>query len=215
MDAVSTGMLSSCSRAIPLPPRSLDDLSRNRLGSTDDTVLAAALRAVERAVRGGDEHVDPAGLGERRDAEARGDRDPLASGADDLERLERRAGALCHRRAAGCVGARENERELLAAPPSGDVDLPSGVAQGAGERAQHEVARGVPEAVVDVLEPVEVGEDEAEVAAEARRPGDLRVERLLEETAIRKLRQRIDERLLLHDPVQLGVLERDRRVLSE
>src|SRR6187397_890294 len=64
-------------------------------------------------------------------------------------------------------------------------------------------------AVVDRLEAIEIGEDEAEIAVEALRARDLLLEALLERPPVGEPRERVDQGLLLDDRVQLGVLERD------
>ena len=66
------------------------------------------------------------------------------------------------------------------------------------------------EAVVDRLEVVEVGHDDRDLVMEALGAGDLGAEGLVELPAVRKLGQLIRRRELACDPVEVGVLERDR-----
>src|SRR5919201_256675 len=65
------------------------------------------------------------------------------------------------------------------------------------------------EAVVDVLEPVEVGNDERERPAESLQARELRGERLLALAPVREAGEAVDQRLTLHDPMQPGVVERN------
>ena len=58
------------------------------------------------------------------------------------------------------IGPREEDRELFAAQARGGVDRAQLAAQEVGERPQRLVAGRMPEAVVDPLEVVEVGEEE-------------------------------------------------------
>src|SRR3954471_5145709 len=132
----------------------------------DDAVLAAPLRVVERGV-GGREELGAAGGGrERRDAEARGDRDRGAVGSEDDPRRQRAPDPLGDECAALHVGAGQDEQELLPTPARGQVDVSERVVEDDAELAQHAVARLMAVAVVDVLEVVEVGENDGERAAE-------------------------------------------------
>ena len=70
-------------------------------------------------------------------------------------------------------------------------------------------------AVVDVLEPVEVGDDERERPAEALEAGELGGKRLLALPAVRQTGEAVDERLPLDDAVQPRVVERHDRVRRE
>ena len=104
---------------------------------------------------------------------------------------------------------REDHRELLAAPARRLVDLARALADRAGGRLEHAVAREMAEAVVDQLEIVEVEHHEPDRRAEALRALDLARELLLELAAVEQLRQRVGLGLLLDQPVQAGVLDRD------
>src|SRR6476469_2926500 len=145
----------------------------------DDAVLAAPLRLVERAVGGGDDPVSGRRLREGRDAEADGDVDPGAVGRKDRPLLQGDARALGEARGAVEVGARQDDRELLAAPACRDVDLADRLAQRLGELDEYPVADRMSEAVVDRLEAVEVSEHEGDRAAEALRAHQLARERFL------------------------------------
>src|SRR5207249_1364225 len=92
---------------------------------------------------------------EARNAEARGDTDAVRA-ALDLRRSERRADALREVGAAVEVRVRQENRELLAAQPDGQVDVANGRAENVGERTQRLVPRLVAVAVVHLLEVVEV-----------------------------------------------------------
>src|SRR5205814_9924340 len=154
-DGVSTGMLSSCSDAIlPL----CGSLSRDEPDRRRHAILAGALGAVEGLVGGGDQVVEGAALGKGRDAEARGERDPLTVRGADLVRRDRLASALGEGRATLHVRPGQDEGELLAAPAAGGVDVPDGLAERPCERAENEVADRMAVAVVHVREGVEIGE---------------------------------------------------------
>ena len=62
------------------------------------------------------------------------------------------------------AGAREHERELLAAEPRRHVTLAARGPQHVGEAPQHVVARVVAERVVDALEVVEVEHQQRQLA---------------------------------------------------
>src|SRR5207247_7480859 len=110
---LSTGRLRRCDRA----------------GGPLDAVLAVPLRLVERAVGLEDELVRRGGLREGGDAEARGEDDRRAVGADEDAVAERPAHALGELHGAVAVGAREDEQELLAAPARDEVDVADRLAQ--------------------------------------------------------------------------------------
>src|SRR5581483_9769178 len=62
----------------------------------------------------------------------------------------------------GLVRAGGDEHELLSAPAADEIGLADGAGDRTGDRAQHAVAGGVAELVVQRLEVVDVEEDEAE-----------------------------------------------------
>ena len=84
-----------------------------------------------------------------------------------------------------------------------------------GGGLEHAVAREMAEAVVDQLEVVEVEHDEPDGRAEALRALDLARELLLELAAVEQLRERVGLGLLLDQPVQAGVLDRDGALADE
>src|SRR3989442_4069814 len=119
-DGVSTGMGTSRSGCVS-EPRSLPPFAAllsiaDRLLGGDHTVLARALRLVERSVRGLDEGLLRAVVRMGGDAEARGDRDPRPVRGEDETLLESDAHALGEPCAALGVGRRQDQDELLAAP---------------------------------------------------------------------------------------------------
>jgi len=66
---------------------------------------------------------------------------------------------------------------------------------------QDGIPRGMAMAVVDVLEPVEIGDDNCERAAETLDTGELVLQGLLALASIRETRETVDQRLPLHDPM--------------
>src|SRR5205814_6047120 len=123
--------------------------------------------------------------------------------------LERRAQPLGEVLRALDVRAREEDRELLAAPARDVVNLSYRLEDGLGELPQDEVAGRMPVAVVDRLEVVEVGEDQRERIAEPLGPPQLLPQDLMAPAAVREAGQAVAGRLALDDRVQAGVLERD------
>ena len=105
----------------------------------------------------------------RSNAEARRQLHDLAARRADLARSERLANALRECDASCGVGARQDEREFLAAPATRAVDLADDVLHRLCEHAQRTIAGRVAVAVVDRLEPVQVGEHEADSSVEALR----------------------------------------------
>ena len=71
------------------------------------------------------------------------------------------------------VGAGQQDAELLAAEPAGEIRLAQQGIQGAGQGGQHGVPGQVPERVVDVLEVVDVGDRHRERGPGPGRPGGL------------------------------------------
>ena len=67
----------------------------------------------------------------------------------------------------------------------------------------------MPVPIVDVLEPVEVGDDDGQVTAETLDPRELVCQRLLALTPVGETGEAVDQRLSLHDAVQACVVERD------
>src|SRR6266540_5379097 len=179
------------------------------LGSRLDPILAGPLGLVHRGVGGREELGGSRRSRCRGDAEARshGDRRPVRRKDDPAG--ERDADALRDLRSAVEIGAREDEEELLAAPPTGEVDVAERLLQEDGELTEDGVAGGMAVAVVDVLEPVEVGDHNSKRSAEALDACELVGEGLLALASVGQARQAVDERLPLDDPVQSRVVERD------
>src|SRR5581483_9828737 len=125
---------------------------------------------------------------------------------------QRRPDALGKLGAALGVGAREQNDELLPAPAAREVGLADGQPEDGGELAQDVVADGVPMAVVDRLEVVEVGDNERERRVETVGPRDLVREGVLTLAPVGDARQPVHERLALEGGLQARVLERDRRL---
>src|SRR5581483_1491501 len=127
---------------------------------------AVPLRLVERGVGEAEERLRLAAvIRTRRDAEARADVARRHHAADDLERvLVRRLG--------------QEQRELVAADPERLVAAAERVVQRAREDLQRVVAGGMAEAVVQLLEAVEVADDERERAVVAQRACNLALEPL-------------------------------------
>ena len=111
--------------------------------------------------------------------------------------------------------AGQEHGELLAAHARRRVDPAQVAAQQLGERPQRLVAGGVPAAVVDALEVVEVGEEERQRGVEPARAGDLALERLDEAAAVDEAGELVGDGLLADDLVQACVLERDRGLRGE
>ena len=90
-------------------------------------------------------------------ADARGDRVELAAVVEG-HGLAQRFGEALGERVELCMGRFDENDELVTAEAAHGV-LPAGSAtQALGERAQQLVSRRVTEAVIDVLEPVDVDE---------------------------------------------------------
>ena len=161
IDGASTAMKSSCSDAMSFRRGSLDDLRGSRFRRHDDPVPARALRLVERRIGGREQFARARGTGVGGNPETRGDRHLLPVRHEHPACLGRRPGALSETRTADGAGAREHERELLAAPATRDVALAHRLSQRGGECLQDLVAGGVPVPVVHLLEEVEVCEHDA------------------------------------------------------
>ena len=106
-------------------------------------------------------------------------------------RLHRAAQPLGHEQGVVLRGLGQHQRELLPAEPGRQVDVAGEPGHLPCEALQHLVAAGVPEQVVDPLEVIQVGDQEAHRAAPAARPLELELERFLERTAVAESRQRI------------------------
>ena len=91
----------------------------------------------------------------------------------------------------------EQDRELVAAEPSGGVGLPERVLQPLADLAEHPVARRVAERVVDRLEVVQVHEQDRDREVVPRLPLDHVLDAVLEQRPVREPRDRVVERLVL------------------
>ena len=115
----------------------------------------------------------------------------------------------------GALEVGEQQHELVAAVARDQIALAQVAPQARRQLAQHDVARRVPEPVVDVLEAVEVDEQHGDAAAVVAGAGDGGVERLLEQAPVGEPGQVVVMRVvqgaaLALDP-QGDVGERDHR----
>ena len=143
------------------------------------SILTVALRPVEPGVGRREQILRRPSLRIGGDAEARGEGDAVPVADANVECRDRLAQAFRERRRSRQVGLDEQYGELLAAETGGrGRSRAPGSAEHVGERAQHLVSDLVPEAVVDVLEVVEVGEHQPDRLAETLGATKLGVERL-------------------------------------
>ena len=155
-------------------------------GQPDDAVAAAALGVVEHAVGGGEEGAAVVAAGGRGDAHADRDRDveperrPVVGGDLAAGALEGPLGLL-----GGRVGQQDDE--LVAGPAAHLVGVADAVDEQLGHRAQDGVAAGVPDRVVDRLEPVHVDDGERRGRAGRQQP----VEPGLGVAPVRQVGQRV------------------------
>jgi len=121
-------------------------------------------------------------VAERRDADRRRDAADLADDRDDrLGDDERLRLAL----------RGQQDRELVAAQAREDVGLAQAVAQRAGAGDDELVAGGVPEAVVDRLEAVEVEHEQGALGAVAAAAGDVLGQRAVDAAAVEQSGERV------------------------
>ena len=138
-------------------------------GEPDDAVATAALGVVEHAVGGGEEGAAVVAASGGGDAHADRDRDveperrPVVGGHLATGPLE---GPL--RLLGGGLG--QQDHELVAGPAAHLVGVADAVDEQLGHRAQDEVAAGVPDRVVDRLEPVHVDDGERRRRAAREQP---------------------------------------------
>src|SRR5256712_9637208 len=195
IDGVSTAMKSSCSDAISLLGRgSLDDLGRH----DDHPVLPGALGVVQRRIGRRDKLAQVTAVRDGREAEARRETKLPAVRGDEALIGDDRTHALGEPQAACDAGSGEHDRKLVAAPAAGDVALTDRRPKRVRDAAQCLVAAQVPVAGVHVLEAVEIGEHDADVAAETPDSRQLETQRVLEAASVREPGQAVDERLLLN-----------------
>ena len=159
--------------------------------------LAVALGDVHRGV-GVADHLVGVGAGlvlGDRDAEAAAQRDLLVAGDQRHgERLEDPLGGVG--RLLAVLDVLEQHRELVAAEARGGVGAADALVETARHLDQHLVAGGVPEAVVDRLEVVEVEEDHGEPAPLAPAAGDRVAHALGEQRAVGEPRHAVVEGLV-------------------
>ena len=91
--------------------------------------------------------------------------------------------------------------ELVAGEPADHVAAPDGRLEPLGQSQEHLVAAGVPERVVDQLEPVEVDEQDGQVGAALHRHQQLPLELVVEEGPVAQPGQRV----VVGQPVELGL----------
>lgn len=158
-------------------------------------------------------------VGVHGDADGDGDTDghgcPAVPVGGDRGVPDRRAEPLRDDRRAPGVGLRQQQHELLAALPEGEVDLADLAAHPAGELGQHGVPRRVAVRVVDGLEPVQVEGEDAEHPAEPARPLDLPADRLLQVAVVPQPGERVGQREPLRLLVHPDVVHRHRGVAGE
>ena len=111
----------------------------------------------------------------------------------------RRSSPSC--RAPVGVGLRHQHRELVAGEAGDDVGGPHPLAQDRGDAADQVVAGLVPEAVVDLLEAVDVDDHHRALAAVAGGEGDVAVELGAEAAAV----EEPGERVVVGQVAQLGL----------
>jgi hypothetical protein len=104
---------------------------------------------------------------------------------------------------------RQEDGELVAADAEGAVGPTQGNSHELAEAAQDAIAGGMPAAVVDRLEVIEVDEQQRERNSVAQCRGDLAVELLVEGAVVAKARERVPQRvgqgrLVAHLQVGLG-----------
>ena len=155
--------------------------------------------------------------GQRRGAERRrhAQHAVVAVGQRQLERLDPPPDALGELVGALEVGLRQRDGHLLAAVAGGLVDVTRGLAQDAGDLAQHHVALQVAVGVVDLLEVVDVEHDQAELVVVAAGALDLRRHDLLEAAVVEQPGELVGDRLAGDRLVQVDVLDRDRGLVGE
>ena len=95
------------------------------------------------------------------------------------------------------LGVAQQDRELVAAEPRGRVDRAHAVGQAPGDHLEDLVAGGVAEAVVDVLEVVEVEEQHRHRPLVAAAPDERVLDAVAEQRAVRQPGERVVEGLVL------------------
>ena len=149
--------------------------------------------------------LSPAPAGVHDDPDARADRELTPCDRDRLgELLEQSIG---HGHGAGRVGAFEQQHELVATEPGQRVGRPRDGGEPRGHVAKQLVARIMTEAVVHLLEAVQVDEQHGQDVTGPRRPGQRLIEPIAEQRAVREAGEAVVEGLvgeLLLEPHSLG-----------
>ena len=118
--------------------------------------------------------------------------DPFAHAFDDGERGDH-------------VGVRQDQNELVASPPAARVDRAQRLADDARRAHEHAVAHGVPEAVVDRLEALQIHHHRREDPLGSLGAGDLPGEMVDEEPPVVEAGQRIRDRVdAQHRQIRFG-----------
>ena len=148
----------------------------------------------------------------RRDSRGQGHRGQQLPVVTDLQPLEQQADLLEALARVRERGVGQDEHELLSAVATGDVALAQVLAQHPARLAQHQIARIVPERVVESLEVVQVEHREAERGIPAQGAMQLAGEGVLEVAPVEQSRQRIARGLLVQllpqSQVRQGELDR-------
>src|SRR5438876_5626230 len=147
--------------------------------------------------------------------EAGADRDRAAVHREQGPAAEQAADALGQLGPAFEIGPRQDENELLPTPAAGEVDVPDGLLEECGELSEDRVAGRMAVPVVDVLEPIEVGDDDGQGPAEPLDPRELVFQRLLALAPVGETREAVDQCLSFDDSMQACVVERDHGMRSE
>ena len=148
------------------------------------------LRDVHRHVGAAHERLDILSV-LRADRDADRDRDLVSSPLNVEWPLQRRDDLLGNVSRAAFVGTREDQRELVAAKPCHRIGLAEVGGDAPGDLADKKVAGGVPEGVVDLLEPVKVHHEKSERCRETPRGPERLLEAVQKERAVRKTGERV------------------------
>jgi hypothetical protein len=175
-----------------LDRRTLHTFSAGRVGPREVSVLGGVQVAVDRPHQRG---AVGAVVGVDRPGDRDGDRLGALAGHDPGRRRPQRLGQPAR---GARAGARGHDGELVAADPGHAVAAARLRGGARRELAQHAVAGGVAEAVVDLLERVDVGQQQREPGAvpgapppRPRRGGERVGQRLLEPAPVRQPGQRV------------------------
>src|SRR5437868_3650057 len=141
----------------------------DRLTRCGDAVLAGPLRPVERRVGRGEDVLGREAVSGDGDPEAGADGDRLAMPGQQQTSVDILPNPLGQVHGTVEVGARQHEHEFLPTPAAGEIDVADPLFQRLGKLAQDDVPGRMSEAIVDVLEVVEIRDHYGERATE---PGD-------------------------------------------